>query len=119
MKAADKAGNESAITVVIDIPPVVVHPNLTGITAPEAITGVANGTPMESIQLPDEVTIQTTYGEMQASVSWNTSAANYDPSNEEVQTFTVSGTVTLPEGVDNTNGISLETSISITVDAKA
>ena len=119
VKAADKAGNESAITVVIDIPPVVVHPNLTGITAPEAITGVANGTPMESIQLPDEVTIQTTYGEMQASVSWNTSAANYDPSNEEVQTFTVSGTVTLPEGVDNTNGISLETSISITVDAKA
>ena len=119
VKAADKAGNESAITVVIDIPPVVVHPNLTGITAPEAITGVANGTPMESIQLPDEVTIQTTDGEMQASVSWNTSAANYDPSNEEVQTFTVSGTVTLPEGVDNTNGISLETSISITVDAKA
>ena len=93
-------------------------PNLTEIVAPEAITGVANGTPLKDIKLPAQVTIHTTTGNMQANVNWNTEDTGYDPSKTEEQTVTLTGTVTLPEGVTNTNNVPLTTTISVTVKAK-
>ena len=91
-------------------------PELIAITSPAAVTGVSNGTPLEKISLPDTVTIRTTKGEKQAEVSWNTGGAEYDPLKKEEQTFTVSGTVTLPEGVQNSEGISLTVSVTVTVE---
>lgn len=73
--ATDKAGNTPQITVNIAIP-VVTAPNLTGITAPAAVTGVANGTPLADISLPDKVTITTTEGDRQAGVTWDRNTAN-------------------------------------------
>ena len=93
-------------------------PNLTEIITPGAITGITNGTPLDNIGLPEQVTIQTTKGDMQANVTWDTRNTDYDPSKAEAQTFTLNGTVTLPEGVTNTNAIPLTTTISITVNAK-
>ena len=43
--------------------------------------------------------------------------SSYDAASKAAQTFTVSGTVSLPAGVVNTNGVFLTTSISVTVDA--
>ena len=43
---------------------------------------------------------------------------NYDPSNTEEQTFTVLGSVTLPETVENTDNISTNVTVKITVNAK-
>lgn len=94
------------------------NPNLIEIVAPDAITGVPNGTPIDKIGLPSKVTIKTTDGDKEADVVWNTSAAKYDPNSEKAQNFTLEGTVTLPAGVENTNQIPLTTSISISVNAK-
>ena len=92
--------------------------DLVEIVNPSDITGVPNGTALEDIALPGTVTIRTTSGEMQANVAWITSGAAYDPAKAEAQTFTLSGTVTLPKGVNNPNGLPLTASIRITVDAK-
>lgn len=95
------------------------NPNLKEIVTPENITGVPNGTSLNKIALPEMVIIKTTDGEMQAEVKWNLSGVQYDSSKETEQTFTITGMVTLPKGVDNADNISLETSVSVTVDAKA
>lgn len=92
-------------------------PNLINVVPPAAIT-VENGTAIEEMGLPTQVTIQTTKGDMQANVTWDTQNTSYDPSKAEAQTFTLNGTLTLPEGVTNTNSIPLMTTISITVNAK-
>ncbi|WP_400260580.1 leucine-rich repeat protein [Candidatus Methanomassiliicoccus intestinalis] len=114
IKAKDKAGNEAAITVIIQIPP-----NLLEIESLEAIE-VANGTPLEDIKLPDQVTIVTSSGNMSAVVVWDSGVTDpaYDSSKTEAQTFTISGKVTLPDGVTNTNNIPLNVEISVTVAAK-
>ena len=92
-------------------------PNLTNVVPPAAIT-VENGTAIEDMGLPTQVTIQTTKGDMQANVTWDTQNTSYDPSKAEAQTFTLNGTVMLPEGVTNTDEIPLTTTISITANAK-
>ncbi|WP_400206948.1 leucine-rich repeat protein [Candidatus Methanomassiliicoccus intestinalis] len=114
IKAKDKAGNEAAITVTIQIPP-----NLTKIESLEAIE-VENGTSLEDIKLPDQVTIVTSSGNMSAVVAWDSSVTDptYDSSKTEAQTFTISGKVALPNGVTNTDDIPLEVKISVTVAAK-
>ena len=113
IKATDKAGNETAIIVIIQIPP-----NLTKIESLEAITDVMNGTPLKEINLPEQVTITTTDGNKQVNVIWDLDKVNdYDPNSEDKQTFTISGKVTLPDGVTNTDNVSLEVKISVTVKA--
>ena len=92
--------------------------DLIEIVNPDAITGVPNGTALADISLPGTVTIRTTIGEMQANVTWDTTSANYDPSKAEAQTFTLRGTVMLPQGVSNPKGLPLTASIRITVDAR-
>ncbi|MEL7566115.1 MAG: S-layer homology domain-containing protein [Dehalobacterium sp.] len=90
---------------------------LVSITAPTAITGVANGTEKSAsaLGLPSTVTLVTDDGSVQASVTWAVYGCSYDPSVTTEQTFMVDGTVTLPSGVVNTNGVSLDVTISVTV----
>ncbi|MFD0616161.1 carbohydrate-binding protein [Paenibacillus sp. GCM10027629] len=91
--------------------------SITAITAPAPITGVANGTAKTAaaLGLPQTVKLVTDAGSIDASVAWNVETSSYDPSQQTEQTFTVSGTVTLPVGVVNPNNIPLTTSISVTV----
>ena len=90
---------------------------LTKIQQPAAVTGLANGTKKDasSLKLPSTVVIETTEGSMKAAVSWNVKEASYKQSSTDAQKFTVSGTVTLPSGVDNDNKISLATSVEVSV----
>jgi hypothetical protein len=92
---------------------------LLGITAPAAITGVANGTAKTAadLGLPGAVTLVTDDGNVQAEINWNVAPCSYDPSITTEQTFTVNGTVTLPDGVVNPDNISLDATVSVTVDA--
>ena len=92
---------------------------LTKIQQPAAVTGLANGTKKDasSLKLPSTVVIETTEGSMKAAVSWNVKEASYKQSSTDAQKFTVSGTVTLPSGVDNDNKISLATSVEVSVNA--
>ena len=92
---------------------------LTKIQQPAAVTGLANGTKKDasSLKLPSTVVIETTEGSMKEAVSWNVKEASYKQSSTDAQKFTVSGTVTLPSGVDNDNKISLATSVEVSVNA--
>ena len=92
---------------------------LTKIQQPAAVTGLANGTKKDasSLKLPSTVVIETTEGSMKTAVSWNVKEASYKQSSTDAQKFTVSGTVTLPSGVDNDNKISLATSVEVSVNA--
>lgn len=56
-------------------------PNLINVVPPAAIT-VENGTAIEEMGLPTQVTIQTTKGDMQANVTWDTQNTSYDPSKQ-------------------------------------
>ncbi|MFR5703455.1 MAG: Ig-like domain-containing protein [Eubacterium ramulus] len=80
---------------------------LTKIQQPAAVTGLANGTKKDasSLKLPSTVVVETTEGSMKAAVSWNVKEASYKQSSTDAQKFTVSGTVTLPSGVDNDNKV--------------
>ncbi|KLU65792.1 N-acetylmuramoyl-L-alanine amidase LytC precursor [Desulfosporosinus acididurans] len=92
---------------------------LVNITTPAAITGVANGTAKtaSALGLPSTVTMVTDRGNVQANVIWNVDSCAYAPSSTTAQAFTISGTVTLPAGVVNTNNVPLTTSISVSVNA--
>ena len=54
---------------------------------------------------------------MRAEVTWDADASSYDPSVTTEQVFEVDGTVTLPGGVVNPNGVSLDITIHVTVNA--
>ncbi|MBP1736930.1 MAG: multidomain protein with s-layer y region, hyr domain [Oscillospiraceae bacterium] len=94
-----------------------VNRTLLSVTAPTAVTGVANGTAKaaSALGLPSTVTLVTDNGNVQADVTWDVASNSYSASSSSAQTFTVSGVVTLPDGVVNTNGVSLSVSISVTV----
>ena len=97
-------------------------PKLSEITAPTAITGVANGTVKDAtaLGLPATVTIATEDTSVtSANVTWNLKTlanGSYDPDVLTEQIFTVNGTVTLPDVID-ADGKSLEITISVTVSA--
>ncbi|WP_314584853.1 LamG-like jellyroll fold domain-containing protein [Paenibacillus terrigena] len=90
---------------------------LKSITASAALTGVVNGTAKTSaaLGLPATVELVTDNGNVNANVVWDVEAASYDPAEKSEQTFTVNGTVTLPEGVDNPKNVALTASIQVTV----
>ncbi|WP_376773951.1 carbohydrate-binding protein [Paenibacillus phytorum] len=90
---------------------------VTNITAPAAVTGLTNGTAQtaEALGLPATVQLVTDAGNVNANVAWDVNASSYDPAVKTEQTFTVSGTVTLPAGVVNPNNVALTTSVSVTV----
>jgi hypothetical protein len=98
----------------------IVDKTLVSITTPSAITGVANGTPKtaEALGLPLSVVMATYDENVNADVIWDVDASSYDVSIITEQTFSITGTVSLPEGVVNpNNSIALITTISVTVDA--
>lgn len=87
---------------------------------PAPIIGVKNGAANTAagLGLPGQVEISTGIGHAPADVTWDIDAIIYDPMIEAEQTFTVAGTVILPNGVSNEEGRSLAASISVTVAAK-
>lgn len=95
---------------------------LTGITAPSPIT-TGNGAEktVAGLGLPSQVDITTVEGAAsKADVVWdleNFASGTYNPSSLTEQIFTVNGTVTLPEEVGNTDNISLNITIQVTVSA--
>ena len=85
------------------------------------VIGLSNGTEKtpEALNLPETVGITTSSGSpTSASVTWDVNGCSYDPANEKQQEFTVSGTVTLPDGVTNPDNVPLNVTISVTVSAK-
>lgn len=85
------------------------------------IKGIANGSEksVQGLKLPSTVVINTTNGELKANVKWDVKGSSYNAGSTEEQTFTVNGTVTLPEGIENPEGISLITSVKVNVKAYA
>ncbi|MEH7012589.1 hypothetical protein V7087_17585 [Neobacillus niacini] len=65
--------------------------------------------------MPGTIELVTDAGSVNANVTWDVNRASYDPSAKTAQTFTVTGTVTLPEGVSNPNHVALTTDINVTV----
>ena len=92
---------------------------MTGINPPTAIQNVAYGAnkTAAALGLPTTVTITTEAGDKTAKVTWDVAGSGYDTTKTTAQEFTVTGTITVPEGV-NQNEQSLETSISVSVKAK-
>lgn len=92
---------------------------LLNIQPPAAITELANGTAKTAaaLELPATIELVTDAGSVNAKVTWDINRASYDPSAKTAQTFTVTGTVTLPEGVSNPNNVALTTDITVTVNA--
>ena len=93
--------------------------NLTGITLPDAITGLANGTArtIDALKLPLQVALVTDAGSELGSVTWDLTSCTYNPSVKTAQTFTASGVVTLPSNLINPKNIPLTVTISVTVNA--
>ena len=69
--------------------------------------------------LPSQVEIVNNRGlrsQYTAQVWWDTEHTGYDPAVQGMQVLTVSGTVTLPQEVNNSYGVSLELSIQVYVE---
>lgn len=93
--------------------------HLNGITAPNAVN-VANDLTIANIasNFPSAVSVSTTEGEtLSASVSWNTASTDYQKNETASQSFSVTGTVTLPNTVINPQEIALTTSLTVNVAA--
>ncbi|CAG9611664.1 hypothetical protein BACCIP111899_00836 [Bacillus rhizoplanae] len=92
---------------------------LLNIQPPAVITELANGIAKTAAALGLLATIElvTDTGSLNANVTWDVNRASYDSSAKTAQTFTVTGTVTLPEGVSNPNNVALATDINVTANA--
>lgn len=136
----DKAEQEFTITGTVTLPAGVVNPDnivttisvtvkaakvLKSIPTPTPITNVENGVAKtaSALGLPTTIKIVTLDGDsdvsVDANVLWSVDASSYDRALKTEQTFTVTGTVTLPTGVVNSSSptVSLTTTISVTVKA--
>ena len=91
--------------------------NLESIASPSSATSVANGREKKADELclPKTIKVETSGGEVSAVVDWHVDQSDYDPGEEEEQTFWVNGTVVLPDGVDNPSDVPLKVKISVTV----
>ncbi|MDN5299921.1 MAG: large repetitive protein, partial [Clostridiales bacterium] len=100
--------------------PVQTNKTLLAIIPPDRITGVVNGTgkTAEALGLPAQVILSTDAESVMATVTWQVADSAYDETNTSSQTFTILGTVILPEDVVNPNQISLNVSIEVSVDAR-
>ena len=112
-----ESGTECKFVALLDVEQQDTSVKLTGITRPQDITGLENGTEKkaEAMKLPSTVVIQTSNGEMKAAVAWDVNGCAYDPAGTTQQSFRVNGTVTLPAGVTNPSGISLVISVNVSV----
>ena len=119
IKVATESGFEATTPISVAFQVIKDTATLTKIQQPSAVSGLPNGTKKSasSLNLPSAVVIETTAGNMKAAVSWNVKGSSYRQSATEEQNFTVSGTITLPDGVDNDNNLNLATSIDVNVKA--
>lgn len=69
----------------------------------------------EGLKLPATVKIEAGNGSFDAQIEWDVDGCDYDPSVSQEQTFTVTGTVVLPENVTNGSNLSLEVGVNVTV----
>lgn len=93
---------------------------LISVEKPSEITGLPYGTEksVKGLKLPAAVVIVTQEGSQKASVTWDVSGCAYDPSSTQAQNFAVKGKVTLPADVENPNGVSLITSVRVSVQGR-
>lgn len=119
IKVATESGFEATTPISVAFQVIKDTATLTKIQQPSAVSGLPNGTKKSasSLKLPSAVVIETTAGNMKAAVSWNVKGASYRQSATDEQNFSVSGTLTLPDGVDNDNNLNLATSIEVNVKA--
>ena len=119
IKVATESGFEAKTPISVAFQVIKDTATLTKIQQPSAVSGLPNGTKKSasSLKLPSAVVIETTAGNMKAAVSWNVKGASYRQSATDEQNFSVSGTLTLPDGVDNDNNLNLATSIDVNVKA--
>ena len=119
IKVATESGFEATTPISAAFQVIKDTATLTKIQQPSAVSGLPNGTKKSasSLKLPSAVVIETTAGNMKAAVSWNVKGASYRQSATDEQNFSVSGTLTLPDGVDNDNNLNLATSIDVNVKA--
>ena len=119
IKVATESGFEATTPISVAFQVIKDTATITKIQQPAAVSGLPNGTEKSasSLNLPSAVVIETTVGNMKAAVSWNVKGSSYRQSATEEQNFTVSGTITLPDGVDNDNNLNLATSIDVNVKA--
>ncbi len=93
--------------------------DIVSVTDPDDITGVENGTrkTASALGLPDEVEVTLDYGKtIFVGVNWDLNEADYNPSSDKKQRFTVEGVLTkLPSGVSNSK--KLKAKIQVTVAA--
>lgn len=99
-----------------------VRENLVSIQAPQAITGLPNGTEKtaKALGLPGTVKITTSRTQQpttEATVTWDVENCTYDPNSKSAQTFTVQGTVVLPDGMTNLQNVPLTIGVSVKVKA--
>jgi len=89
---------------------------LQGIAELPRIDRVAAGTEKTAAELglPPRAKLLTDRGEAEGDIVWDLESADYDPGLRKRQSFTVNGTVMLPEGVGNPNGVSLAVTIEVT-----
>ena len=94
---------------------------LKGIQKPADIKDIKNGAEKSAagLKLPATVEIDTTNGKMKANVKWDVAGCAYNVSSKESQTFDVTGTVSLPKGIENPDNVSLYTSVKVTVNARS
>ena len=100
-----------------------VRENLVSIQAPQAITGLPNGTEktVKALGLPGTVKITTSRTQQpttEAAVTWDVENCAYDPNSKSAQTFTVQGTVVLPDGMTNLQNVPLTIDINVAVKAE-
>lgn len=109
-------GKNGTVLLTYTFPNATAKLKLTGIQTPAAIAEVPYGTEKTAaaLGLPETVTITTEQGNQTAAVTWNVADCSYDTALTTAQTFTVTGTVALPDGLD-ANGISTETAITVPV----
>jgi hypothetical protein len=115
--------------------------NIQRVVQPASVAALPNDAPKtdEALRLPAQVNIETTlrnnvggntttirnptqqFGRnvmpLFASIRWDLDSADYNPALYAAQTFTVDGTVVLPRGVTNLNGVSLTVTVERTVNA--
>ncbi len=117
-----KKNSDGTLTVRYEFAPTQ-KAKLTSITKPEAITDIANGAAktVEALKLPATVAIVTQDTSItSADVTWdleNLASGTYDPEVKTEQTFTVNGTVTLPETITNADDVALTVTVPVTVAA--
>ena len=119
IKVATESGFEATTPISVAFQVIKDTATITKIQQPSAVSGLPNGSKKSasSLNLPSAVVIETTAGNMKAAVSWNVKGSSYRQSATDEQNFTVSGTITLPDGVDNDNNLNLATSIDVNVKA--